>query len=125
MAILKKLKLAPEYFFNSQACSDCGLWERATSPCLPYIKNGNFTDNCPELNSLRTRLLKMCSYIMDKHVKGRFEEMTKISQLNYSCNCVRIEIPNATRVAGFYRMIQTTLRNKPVIDIASKIYQTI
>jgi hypothetical protein len=81
-------------------------------------KNKVVLDECLHLKRIRTRVKEFCSYIMDKHKKSRFEELKKISTDNWKCDCCKFEIPNVTRVAGFYRMLQSLIRNKHLIDLA-------
>jgi hypothetical protein len=42
----------------------------------------------------------------------------------WNCDCSMFEIPNVTRVAGFYRMIQSLVRNKHLYEYALT-YQSI
>jgi hypothetical protein len=77
-------------------------------------------DECKELTNLRTKVKELCAYIMDKKVKTRFEELKTLSNDIWNCNCSKLEIPNATRVAGFYRMLQSLLRNKHLLENAQK-----
>jgi hypothetical protein len=77
-------------------------------------------DECVELTKLRTKIKDLCSYVMDKKSKTRFEDLKKISNDIWNCDCSKLEIPNATRVAGFYRMLQSLLRNKHVLENAQK-----
>ncbi len=83
-------------------------------------RKGIVVDACEPITDLRLRLKALASYIMDRKVKKRFEDMNNLSMMTYSCSCVHLEIPNATRVAGFYLMIQTILRNMPLLKKLEK-----
>lgn len=83
-------------------------------------RRGEVVDACEPITDLRLRLKALASYIMDRKVKSRFEDMKNLSILTYSCTCVHLEIPNATRVAGFYRMVQSIIRNMPVLKKMQK-----
>jgi hypothetical protein len=75
---------------------------------------------CIELTALRKKVRDLCAYVMDKKNKGRFDELVHLSSEIWNCACSRLELPNATRVAGFYRMIQSLVRNKHLLENAQK-----
>ena len=79
-------------------------------------KNKQIVDQCIPLTDLRNKVKNLCSYVMDKQKKNRYAEIKKICESVFHCECVQLELPNVTRVAGFYRMIQSCIRNKYLIE---------
>jgi hypothetical protein len=85
-------------------------------------KKKEIIDPCEELTKVRMKIRELCAYIMDKKNKSRYEELKTLSMEIWKCDCTKLEIPNATRVAGFYRMLQSLIRNKHLIENAVKSY---
>jgi hypothetical protein len=81
-------------------------------------KKKEVVDVCEELTRVRMKVRELCAHIMDKKVKARFEELKLLSNEIWKCDCIRLELPNATRVAGFYRMLQSLLRNRHLLENA-------
>jgi hypothetical protein len=77
-------------------------------------------DKCHDLTKLRTKVKDLCAYVMDKKIKSRFEELKSLSNGIWNCNCSKLELPNATRVAEFYMMLQSLLCNKHFLENAQK-----
>jgi hypothetical protein len=81
-------------------------------------KKKKVVDACEELTRVRLKIRELCAYVMDKHNKSRFDDLKLLSNDIWKCDCIKLEIPNATRVAGFYRMIQSLLRNRHLLENA-------
>jgi hypothetical protein len=79
-------------------------------------KNGRDVDNWPEGVAFRQRVHRMISYLMDKKSKGRFKFLNELSQKRYGCDAIRLELPNKTRISGFYRMLKCALISKGLIQ---------
>jgi hypothetical protein len=77
-------------------------------------------DPCVELTKVRMKIRELCLYIMDKKNKSRFKELKALSMDIWKCDCTKLEIPNATRVAGFYRILQSLIWNKHLLENAQK-----
>lgn len=83
-------------------------------------KRKEVVDPCVELTRVRTKIRELCAYVMDKKNKSRFDELKLMSLDIWKCDCIKLVIPNATRVAGFYRMLQSLIRNKHLLENAQK-----
>jgi hypothetical protein len=81
-------------------------------------KKNKVVDPCEELNKIQMKICELCAYVMDKKNKSRFSELKSLSNEIWKCDCIKLEIPNATRVAGFYRMLQSLIRNKHLLENA-------
>jgi hypothetical protein len=80
-------------------------------------KRGNVViEEYVQLTNLRKRVTDLCTYIMDKPFKSRFEVMKRLSQEIWMCECSKFEIPNGTGVVGFHGMLQSLIRNKHLIE---------
>jgi hypothetical protein len=64
------------------------------------------------------KIRELCAYVMDKKNKSRFSELKFMSKKIWKCNCIKLEIPNATQVAGLNRMLQSLIRNKQLLENA-------
>jgi hypothetical protein len=68
------------------------------------------------------KIRELCAYVMDKKNKSRFEDLKKFSLDIWKCECIKLEIPNATRVAGFYLMEQILIQKIHLLENAQKLY---
>lgn len=103
--------------------STCGMHasELAMKHALGLVtrtKDHRVTDEFPEGLALAKKVHKNNSYLMDKKAKSRFKELRHLSKSIFQCDAKVLEIPNKTRVGGFHRMLESTLKSKQLIILA-------
>lgn len=73
-------------------------------------------DQYPEGKSLKEKVKKLLSVIMDKHNKQRFKQYHDYCKMNMTIDVNKLYLPNDTRVSGIFYMYESCLRSRRCIN---------